>query len=190
MTVSCLFSKWPEATALPDKTATGVAEFLFLCFTRHGCCKVKIADQGGEFVNQVNDILKYFCCGDAVVLYFRWMMSFVVSVASSVIWRVHTIHKAMGLMKGSIKHCNDSYWSLLNLSKTAGINIWMQYSFHIEYRARTQPSIHPFFLCMVVTLDCQLSSLCSALVPVSVTSLMMDCSKQYSSATWRYFILF
>eukprot|EP00731_Ephydatia_muelleri_P027168 Em0019g41a len=29
MTVSCLFSKWPEATALPDKTATGGAEFLF-----------------------------------------------------------------------------------------------------------------------------------------------------------------
>lgn len=60
MTVSCLFSKWPEATALPDKTATGVAEFLFLCFTRHGCCKVKISDQGREFVNQVNDILKHF----------------------------------------------------------------------------------------------------------------------------------
>eukprot|EP00731_Ephydatia_muelleri_P022608 Em0015g191a len=54
MTVSCLFSKWPEATALPDKTATGVAEFLFLCFTRHGCCKVKISDQGREFVNQCN----------------------------------------------------------------------------------------------------------------------------------------
>ena len=54
MTVSCLFSKWPEATALPDKTATGVAEFLLLCFTRHGCCKVKISDQGREFVNQVN----------------------------------------------------------------------------------------------------------------------------------------
>ena len=35
MTVSCLFSKWPEATALPDKTAIGVAEFLFHCFTRH-----------------------------------------------------------------------------------------------------------------------------------------------------------
>eukprot|EP00731_Ephydatia_muelleri_P031300 Em0022g814a len=52
MTVSCLFSKWPEATALPDKTATGVAEFLFLCFTTHGCCKVKISDQGREFVNQ------------------------------------------------------------------------------------------------------------------------------------------
>ena len=38
MIVSCLFSKWPEATALPDKTAIGVAvsEFLFHCFTRHG----------------------------------------------------------------------------------------------------------------------------------------------------------
>ena len=36
MTVSYLFSKWPEATALPDKTAIGVSEFLFHCFTRHG----------------------------------------------------------------------------------------------------------------------------------------------------------
>ena len=53
LTVSCFFSKWPEATALPDKTATGIAEFLFKCFTRHGCCKVKISDQGREFVNQV-----------------------------------------------------------------------------------------------------------------------------------------
>ena len=60
MTVSCLFSKWPEATALPDKTATGVAEFLFfLCFARHGCCKVTISDQGREFVNQVNDKYNY-----------------------------------------------------------------------------------------------------------------------------------
>ena len=53
LTISCFFSKWPEATALPDKTATGIAEFLFKCFTRHGCCKVKISDQGREFVNQV-----------------------------------------------------------------------------------------------------------------------------------------
>ena len=56
MTVSCFFSKWPEATALADKTATGVAEFLFACFTRHGCCKVKISDQGREFVNEINKI--------------------------------------------------------------------------------------------------------------------------------------
>ena len=53
MTVSCLFSKWPEATALPSKSAIGVAEFLFKCFTRHGCCKVKISDQRREFVNKV-----------------------------------------------------------------------------------------------------------------------------------------
>ena len=53
MTVSCLFSKWPEATALPDKTASGVSEFLFQCFCRHGCCSVKISDQGREFVNEV-----------------------------------------------------------------------------------------------------------------------------------------
>ena len=53
MTVSCYFSKWPEATALPNKTAAGVAEFLFQCFTRHGCCSVKISDQGREFVNKV-----------------------------------------------------------------------------------------------------------------------------------------
>ena len=53
ITVSCYFSKWPEATALPDKSATGVADFLFKCFTRLGCCKVKITDQGREFVNKV-----------------------------------------------------------------------------------------------------------------------------------------
>ena len=29
MTVSCLFSKWPEATALPDKSAVSIAEFCF-----------------------------------------------------------------------------------------------------------------------------------------------------------------
>ena len=53
LTISCFFSKWPEATALPDKIATGITEFLFKCFTRHRCCKVKISDQGREFVNQV-----------------------------------------------------------------------------------------------------------------------------------------
>ena len=42
MTVCCLFSKWPEVTALPDKTAIGVAEFLFHCFTSHRCCMFKI----------------------------------------------------------------------------------------------------------------------------------------------------
>ena len=63
MTVSCLFSKWPEATALPDKTGTGVAEFLYLCYARHGCCKVKISDSFGfeeiSSTNGENPTFKY-----------------------------------------------------------------------------------------------------------------------------------
>ncbi|KAL5516742.1 hypothetical protein EMCRGX_G002149 [Ephydatia muelleri] len=47
MTVSCLFS-------------IGVAEFLFHCFTRHGCCKIKITDQGREFVNKSNGLDERF----------------------------------------------------------------------------------------------------------------------------------
>ena len=35
MTVSCLFSKWPEATALPDKTATGVSGSVSFFFLLH-----------------------------------------------------------------------------------------------------------------------------------------------------------
>ena len=53
MIVSCYFSKWLEATALPNKSAIGVAEFLYKCFTQLGCCQVKISDQGREFVNKV-----------------------------------------------------------------------------------------------------------------------------------------
>ncbi len=56
MTVSCLFSKWPEAFPLKDKGAAGIAELLFQCFCRHGCCEVKITDQGREFVNQVQKL--------------------------------------------------------------------------------------------------------------------------------------
>ena len=48
-------SKWPEVAALPDKSATGIV--LFKCFTRHGCCRVKISDQGREFVNQVHELM-------------------------------------------------------------------------------------------------------------------------------------
>ena len=33
---------------------------LFKCFTRHGCCRVKISDEEREFVNQVSLCL-YFC---------------------------------------------------------------------------------------------------------------------------------
>ena len=47
MTVSCLFSKWPEATALPDKTATGVSgsvSFFFASQDMAACCKVTISE--------------------------------------------------------------------------------------------------------------------------------------------------
>ena len=54
MTVSDYLSKWPEAIVLPDKGAKGVAEFLFTCFSRHGCCEVNISDQGCQFINQVS----------------------------------------------------------------------------------------------------------------------------------------
>ena len=51
MTVSSFFKR-PEATALPDKTAIEVAEFVFHSFTRHGRW-IKITDQRREFVNKV-----------------------------------------------------------------------------------------------------------------------------------------
>ena len=57
MTFTCLFSKWPEAFPLKNKTATGVAEGLYSLFMRYGCCTIKICDQGREFVNSVNDEL-------------------------------------------------------------------------------------------------------------------------------------
>ena len=73
MTVSCYFSKWPEAAALPNKTAAGVAEFLFQCFTRHGCCNVKISDQGREFVNQVCGISSKIL--NCLILFFNYVHS-------------------------------------------------------------------------------------------------------------------
>ncbi|KAI6660697.1 Gag-pol fusion protein [Oopsacas minuta] len=51
------FSKWPEADALPDKSAKGVALFLYKTMCRFGCTQVVISDQGREFVNKVNQEL-------------------------------------------------------------------------------------------------------------------------------------
>ena len=45
------FSKWPEAQAVPKKSAEGVAHFLLSLITRFGCFSVCISDQGREFVN-------------------------------------------------------------------------------------------------------------------------------------------
>ncbi|KAL5479473.1 hypothetical protein EMCRGX_G022999 [Ephydatia muelleri] len=49
------FSKWPEAQALPTKSAEGVAHFLLSLITWFGCFSVCISDQGREFVNALND---------------------------------------------------------------------------------------------------------------------------------------
>lgn len=57
ITATDYFSKWPEAGALPDKTAIGVADFLFSIFCRHGWPKRIISDQGKEFVNSVSRLV-------------------------------------------------------------------------------------------------------------------------------------
>ena len=50
-TCTCLFSKWPEAEALKDKSAASVTGFVFRLMRRHGCPTIRISDQGREFVN-------------------------------------------------------------------------------------------------------------------------------------------
>ena len=57
ITATDYFSKWPEAAPLPDKTAVGVANFLFSLFCRHGWPKFLSSDQGREFVNAVSHCL-------------------------------------------------------------------------------------------------------------------------------------
>ena len=54
ITATDYFSKWAEAAPLPDKTAVGVADFLFSLFCRHGWPEIIISDQGREFVNAVS----------------------------------------------------------------------------------------------------------------------------------------
>ena len=50
-------TKWPEAEALPTKSAEKVAHFLLSLITRLGCFHVCISDQGREFVNSLNEKL-------------------------------------------------------------------------------------------------------------------------------------
>lgn len=53
------FSKWPEAKAVPKKTAQAVAEFLEeYVFARWGCPLEVISDQGREFLGEVNQLLQ------------------------------------------------------------------------------------------------------------------------------------
>ena len=53
LTMTCYFSKWVEAFALPDKTAGSVAKAVYTTYCRHGAPNIIITDQGREFVNQV-----------------------------------------------------------------------------------------------------------------------------------------
>ena len=53
ITCSDYFTKWPEAAAVPDKSAHFVAKFLFQVITRHGSPRIIQSDQGREFVNEV-----------------------------------------------------------------------------------------------------------------------------------------
>lgn len=51
-------SKWVEARAIKDKTATTVAQFIWediIC--RHGCAKIVITNQGREFNNSIVKLL-------------------------------------------------------------------------------------------------------------------------------------
>ena len=57
VTVTDYFTKWPEAAPLPDKTACGVANFLFSLFCCHGWPDIVISDQGREFINEVSRYL-------------------------------------------------------------------------------------------------------------------------------------
>lgn len=53
LTMTCYFSKWVEAVALPNKSALCVAQAIFKVYCRHGAPQSIITDQGKEFINQV-----------------------------------------------------------------------------------------------------------------------------------------
>ena len=62
VTVTDYFSKWPEGAPLKDKTAVGVADFLFTVFCHHGWPDIIISDQGREFVNQLSRYFSIVSC--------------------------------------------------------------------------------------------------------------------------------
>lgn len=57
VTATDYFSKRPEAASFPDKTAVGMANFLFSLFCHHGWPRILSSDQGREFVNAVSRCL-------------------------------------------------------------------------------------------------------------------------------------
>ena len=53
LTMTCYFSKWIEAFAIPDKRAQSIAAAIYAAYCRHGAPTNIITDQGREFVNKV-----------------------------------------------------------------------------------------------------------------------------------------
>ena len=52
------FSGWPEAYAIPDKTANTIAQIILKEFVpRHGCPRLIISDQGTEYCNALLDLV-------------------------------------------------------------------------------------------------------------------------------------
>ncbi len=48
------FTKWPEAAAIPDKSASCVAQFLYTLITRHGSPVIVQSDQGKRICESGN----------------------------------------------------------------------------------------------------------------------------------------
>jgi len=46
-------TRWPEAVAVPDKSAEGIHRFLMGLVCRYGSCHILLHDQGREFNNQL-----------------------------------------------------------------------------------------------------------------------------------------
>ena len=53
VTVVDCYSWWPEAAPLKERTAVGIADFLFALFCHHGVPHTIFSNQGREFVNDV-----------------------------------------------------------------------------------------------------------------------------------------
>ena len=50
-------SGWPEAWAIPDKSAATIAKLIDKFIPRHGCPRTIISDQGTEYCNALLDIV-------------------------------------------------------------------------------------------------------------------------------------
>ena len=57
LTCTCLWSKFPVAYAIPDKSAASVSSKLVKMFWQYGPLQRIITDNGREFVNHCNDYL-------------------------------------------------------------------------------------------------------------------------------------